>query len=720
MGDDVIVLVGTIDSTHVAAYAGINLTNISGYDMSGVVFPIQLTTERSFTDAATGEVITSGGGNDVIIIFGDIDLTGVSIDPNITQMIVNSTVRMTLAQFLQFTSVTSGNDHNDSDSFDSGNYDPAIYPSTIIIEGSGSIDLSGIKLTGIDRLVIDNRDPNGVRIPTSIVLRDSTTEELGVFAFDPNGVDGVDGALDNEINIPAKISGVSAGAVIEDDVIANQVSGKLLVKDFNSEEESFKVADALDLEGTYGAFTFDEATGDWTYTLDNERPEVQGLAQGEEVTDVLTIRTLDGTEQPITITITGTNDAPTITGAGGTTNYSVGGSAVDIDSLLTLADVDDEFIESATVAITTGFLVGDVLVFQNTGKITGQFDPDTGVLTLTGTAIIGEYKDLLESIKFSTTAGSGPRTIVWTVNDGDVSSAPVTSTIQVLMNENPTFTNLTFSGTQVTITANDLDAEDKIFLFAGETSVGELLVKGSPASFDLPGTLAAGTYNLTVRDDANGVMDTLHTLLIGTANVDAALSASAESPRSWAIYGLDGNDVITGSDQADWLFGGAGNDTLNGGAGNDRLFGGTGADRLTGGAGADTFVMTASNSIDPTASSDGNWNTINSASSITFGNGVDVITDFNFSDGDRIQAKAPTAIVTTGSSLDSNATTVAYLVKGIWNNETKLFTIDAPDGVGADYLYVNDASYNTSISLSSNSFIIQGTLSSTLADNFIA
>ncbi|MFM9928022.1 calcium-binding protein, partial [Variovorax sp. H27-G14] len=75
------------------------------------------------------------------------------------------------------------------------------------------------------------------------------------------------------------------------------------------------------------------------------------------------------------------------------------------------------------------------------------------------------------------------------------------------------------------------------------------------------------------------------------------------------IFGMDGNDYLTGGRWADiinggigddtlkgeagddTLIGGAGNDTLNGDAGDDTLIGGAGNDTLNGGTGNDTFVF---------------------------------------------------------------------------------------------------------------------------------
>lgn len=73
------------------------------------------------------------------------------------------------------------------------------------------------------------------------------------------------------------------------------------------------------------------------------------------------------------------------------------------------------------------------------------------------------------------------------------------------------------------------------------------------------------------------------------------------------LIGGSGNDVLTGNAGANRLEGGAGNDTFNGAAG---------ADRLTGGTGADTFLFTATSSSTAAA--------------------ADTITDFNRSEGDRI------------------------------------------------------------------------------------
>ena len=105
-------------------------------------------------------------------------------------------------------------------------------------------------------------------------------------------------------------------------------------------------------------------------------------------------------------------------------------------------------------------------------------------------------------------------------------------------------------------------------------------------------TLANNVENLTVLSTAN-------TSITG-------------NPQANTILGNNGNDTINGLAGNDSLVGGAGNDTLIGDVGNDTLNGGDGNDLLQGDAGADKFIFGPNS-------------------------GKDVISDFNVSQGDKIQ-----------------------------------------------------------------------------------
>lgn len=79
------------------------------------------------------------------------------------------------------------------------------------------------------------------------------------------------------------------------------------------------------------------------------------------------------------------------------------------------------------------------------------------------------------------------------------------------------------------------------------------------------------------------------------------------------LIGTSRNDILEGGPGNDYLDGLGGNDALNGGTGNDTLVGSLGNDTLTGGANADTFVFDY------------------------LLEGIDVINDFRYFEGDKIQ-----------------------------------------------------------------------------------
>jgi len=82
--------------------------------------------------------------------------------------------------------------------------------------------------------------------------------------------------------------------------------------------------------------------------------------------------------------------------------------------------------------------------------------------------------------------------------------------------------------------------------------------------------------------------------IAGTSDNNTLSFSATTLTNITGIYGLEGNDTITGSAGNDIIIGGAGNDTLNGGNGNDtfRYLGGDeGSDVLNGGAGTDTIEV---------------------------------------------------------------------------------------------------------------------------------
>jgi Ca2+-binding RTX toxin-like protein len=116
-------------------------------------------------------------------------------------------------------------------------------------------------------------------------------------------------------------------------------------------------------------------------------------------------------------------------------------------------------------------------------------------------------------------------------------------------------------------------------------------------------------------DDINGNMgnDTLH----GGEGDDWVVGGKDDD----LLFGDDGGDIVYGNLGNDTCDGGAGNDLIRGGQGDDVLRGGDGNDFLSGDRGSDTITGGAGADIFHTFS----------------GAGLDVVTDFNSGEGDRVQ-----------------------------------------------------------------------------------
>ena len=95
-GDDTVVLVGT---TGVNQYSSSDITNPGGttLNLSGVLSLADLN-NRSVSEAAVGEQLNGGAGTNTLVIYGNVDMTGMNV-AGFQQILVNSTLTMTAQQF---------------------------------------------------------------------------------------------------------------------------------------------------------------------------------------------------------------------------------------------------------------------------------------------------------------------------------------------------------------------------------------------------------------------------------------------------------------------------------------------------------------------------------------------------------------------------------------------------------------------------------------------
>jgi len=323
-------------------------------------------------------------------------------------------------------------------------------------------------------------------------------------------------------------------------------SGTLTVADVDAGESVFQTPASL--SGTYGTFTFVEATGAWTYTLNNSLAATQALngALGgnpaDVVQDTLTVTSDDGTASyTIIVDATGSNDVPTITASttedvtvvedGGTANATTGDASAG--GTLTIADVDDG--ESSFQAPTLTDLAGDFGTFTfniTTGVWGYTLDPtssdelnagDMETDTLTVTSFDGsETYDIVVNVTGSNDNASISGTATGTVIEAGVdgSNAPIGT---------PSVTG--------TLTVADVDD-------------GEAELAPIPAL--TPGDNAFGTFEV----GADGVWT--YTLDDANATVDA-LDETQSLTDTITVFSEDGTDsevitvTITGTNDAPYV-----------------------------------------------------------------------------------------------------------------------------------------------------------------------
>ncbi|NBS91514.1 hypothetical protein EBS67_16195, partial [bacterium] len=214
----------------------------------------------------------------------------------------------------------------------------------------------------------------------------------------------------------------------------------------------------LALSGNATLAQYQAALRSVTYNSTSEDPTVNNTRNNRTITWNVTDANSDavGAQTSIgvtsTINLTAVNDKPVVT-AGGTLNYTENMIATVVDSGITITDLDDTHLVSATVTITN-VVVGDVLGFTTQNGITGVYTSGTGVLALSGNATLAQYQAALRSVTYNSTSEDSTvnssrisRAITWVVIDansdavGAQTSLDVTSTVNLIaINDAPVVT----------------------------------------------------------------------------------------------------------------------------------------------------------------------------------------------------------------------------------------------------------------------------------------
>jgi VCBS repeat-containing protein len=142
-------------------------------------------------------------------------------------------------------------------------------------------------------------------------------------------------------NDAAVISGTSSASLTETNVAQN-TGGTLSATDVDN-SNAFTQQTNVAGSNAYGTFNITSA-GVWTYSMNNAHDEFVG---GTDYTDSFTVATADGTSQIITVTIHGTNDAPTAHNDTFTTAQNA--SIILTQTDLTTNDLDVDFGDTLSV-----------------------------------------------------------------------------------------------------------------------------------------------------------------------------------------------------------------------------------------------------------------------------------------------------------------------------------------------------------------------------------
>ena len=212
---------------------------------------------------------------------------------------------------------------------------------------------------------LDNADPDTNALAQGQAASDAFTYTV----TDANGGSSTAAltiAITGANDAPVAVDDGNAGdAVTESGVVVGDPSatGNVLTNDIDPDSGDTKTVTEVNgsalnvgapLVGTYGTLTL-LADGSWTYTLNDADPDTNALAQGQIVTDAVTYTVSDTSgatsSAALTITITGGNDAPVVTGAVDSGEVTEGSQPVlEVDGTIDFGDVDlnDAHVTSVT------------------------------------------------------------------------------------------------------------------------------------------------------------------------------------------------------------------------------------------------------------------------------------------------------------------------------------------------------------------------------------
>ncbi|KGF80445.1 hypothetical protein IA69_18935, partial [Massilia sp. JS1662] len=313
---------------------------------------------------------------------------------------------------------------------------------------------------------------------------------------------------------------------IAEDAANLKLVGNVLANDTDPDAGTvLSVVQPGTFNGKYGTLVID-ADGAYEYTLNNAGQAVQALKQGDTVTDVFGYGATDGSAgatTTLTITVTGSNDAP-IVGAAVTGNATEDGAAVTLDALANASDPD----ANATLSVVNVPATLPAGVTYNAGSHTFTLDPSNAA-----------YQALAQG---QTTTVS----VTYGVSDGTATTSATASWIVTGANDGPVVSGA------VTGTATEDGAAVVLNALAGAADADggtALNVVNVPATLPAGVTYDAATHSFSL-DPSNTAYQSLAQGQTTTVAVTYGVSDGTDTTSataSWTVAGANDAPVVTGA-----------------------------------------------------------------------------------------------------------------------------------------------------------------------------
>ncbi|MGF6408327.1 VCBS repeat-containing protein, partial [Pseudomonas frederiksbergensis] len=263
----------------------------------------------------------------------------------------------------------------------------------------------------------------------------------------------------NDAPVLSFASGNDVGAVQEDTSLS--VSGQFSSSDIDhAATATWSIAGSN--TGSYGSIAVD-SSGQWTYTLangtDGVASAVQSLKAGESHNEVFTIQVSDGLggvdTQQVTVTVTGSNDAPVLSFASGNDVGAVQeDTSLSVSGQFSSSDIDHAATATWSIAGSNTGTYGSIAV-DSTGQWTYTLANGTdGVASAVQSLQAGESHNEVFTIQVSDGLG-GVDTQQVTVTVTGSNDAAVLSSANVTLTE--TNAPLTTGGS---LTVSDIDSPE--------------------------------------------------------------------------------------------------------------------------------------------------------------------------------------------------------------------------------------------------------------------